>query len=251
MLVVCGCTASELSVSTPAGGGGPDASLADALTTAARSDLTVTEAELVEIVVGPQALSEEYRVAGFTVDDPNGTGRVDDRWYPPRIVSTESSSQVDSAPVPTVAAGFVPGDPRTPIDAGDGLEAQRDLLEASQQLSISVFVLDDAEQRDQLSSVMLDSYDGGDDADSFAREMFGNPERSPAYPAGYPGTSMEIDVFGSRNVFHQYDVGERVILVVAISAGGLLSENREELDESLAHDAIEAQVARLRDLGYG
>lgn len=215
--------------------------------------------ELADLIVAPGALGDRMQLAFLQVDDPNGTGRVDGRWYPPRVRNEDCAIRVDTPPVPSVAAAFVPGDPDEWL--GDGAFAgQNALLEAPLSVSIQALVFDDSSQRDGLADAMVEFYgtmgalecdalgSGGGAVSAFV----GDAVEVPVHETGFPGFAFQVDGFASKSLVSQYSVGERVLLTVAVSGDNLFSgtADRTDPDPSLARRATEAELARLKAKGF-
>ena len=140
LLVGCGGKGKSAATSAPSS---PFAgsSVLDSLDEAAEAEYDDSSRGLLDLLVGPSALAG-HRLVLVQVDDPNGNGRIDGRWYPPRIVRSACSVKLDNAPMPLAGAAFVPGDPSVAPTAGQ-LQASRELLEAPYSVSLSVQVFDE------------------------------------------------------------------------------------------------------------
>ena len=215
--------------------------------------------ELADLIVAPGALGDDMQLARLEVDDPNETGRVDGRWYPPQVRTEDCAIRVDTPPMPSAAAAFIPGDPDVLL-GDNGFAGQQSLLEAPLSVSIQLQVFDDSSQRDGLADAMVEFYRTmgtleceamGSVADDLTSELLGNAVEAPLHDTGYPGFAFEIDGLAANSLVSQYSVGERLLLTVVVSSGSLLSEEAQPSrpDASLARQAIEAEIARLEAKG--
>ncbi len=218
-----------------------------------------SERSLVGLLVAAEAIGAGLRLVDVSVDDPNGNGRIDGRWYPPRVRRTDCRIEVDTAPAPLSAATFVPGE--------GWLVARSELLDvitdAEFTLSVQIVVFDEASQRDEFAAVMVEFYDQMatfDCADmdldveigSVSGSLIGERRAVEPYETGYEAYALETDTLVSSNYTSQYAVGDTVLLVVALSGRFFDPEEPgEPLSKEIAHRAIDAQITRLETLGYG
>ncbi|CAN5608022.1 hypothetical protein BH24ACT5_BH24ACT5_13990 [soil metagenome] len=114
---------------------------------------------LAGLVVGPREVGN-YRLVSFASNDPNGNGRIDGRWYEPRIRTGDCSIEVDSAPIPTVEATFIRGNPVDPLSGDDLFANTQALMQTERSIGIRIQVFDDVGQRDAMALVMIDSTAG-------------------------------------------------------------------------------------------
>lgn len=109
-----------------------------------RSTLTTSAIELAGLLPSPDAIGA-FHLGDLQVDDPNGDGRIDGNWYPPRVLRQECSAKVDAAPGPYAVAVYVPGSET--LGKADPTAAFS-LLSAAIAVQVQVQVFDDASQRD-------------------------------------------------------------------------------------------------------
>jgi hypothetical protein len=224
--------------------------------------------ELAALVVSPAALLDEMRLALLQVDDPNGTGRVDGRWYEPRLRTQDCAINVDTPPVPSASAAFVPGDPTEKL-GDDTFAATQALIEAPRSVNIQILMFDEASQRDGLADVMIEFYRSMDDLECEAFPsgggeltdlLLGDMEEVSPYDTGFPSFAFESEGLRGRSLVSQYAVGDRVLLTVSVTTGGLGSADPDdpdadapdvpEPDPGLAHLAIQAQIDKLEAAGF-
>jgi len=221
--------------------------------------------ELADLLLAPAAFPDGMRLAQLQVDDPNGTGRIDGRWYDPRLRTQDCAINVDTPPMPTAQAVFIPGDPAEKL-AGDDLFASQDaLLEAPLSLGIEIQMFDEATQRDGFAEVMIEFYrsmgdlecdafgSGLGDGDEVTDLLVADMTEVDLYDAGYPGFAFETDGLQGHALVSQYSVGDRLLLTVSVGAGGFGSSDAGEVDEvdpQLARLAIQSQIDKLAAAGF-
>lgn len=196
---------------------------------------------LVDLMIAPSELSAQYRQTILQVDDPNGNARIDDRWYEPRLITEDCAYRTDVAPVPSVGASFVPGDP-----ALSTTNSPFEAMQADHSVSIQIHLFDDSEQRDQFSAVVKEAYTYQSTWDcEFLASMF-DADLVDAPDIGYPGFGVrDAGLVGASYQF-QYDVGERTVLIASIGA-----PEQDEVDSGLLDEFLELQVAKLQRNGLG
>jgi hypothetical protein len=113
--------------------------------------------EIADLLLPPASLGQ-YRVAAMSVDDPNGDGRIGDRWYPPRVRSGDCSISIDAAPIPSAGVTYVPGRPTT-VWSGARAGQLEAITESDVMINVGVFVFDDSVQRDAYRDAMLELYE--------------------------------------------------------------------------------------------
>lgn len=217
------------------------------------------EQTLLGLLAGPRAVGDGVRLGQVVVDDPNGTARVDGRWYPPRIQTSNCRFSVDNAPIPTAGAMFVPGDPDEGLSE-DPFEQLPELMGAPHTISVQVQLFDDAVQRDEFASTMEEFFamlgdfecdvGGAPGLGDGLFDLFGKATEVELYDVGVPGSSVQIDGLTPAHI-SQYLVGETVLLTVSVS-GGMFGAMRDTPppDPAIARRAIDAQIARLEAMGY-
>jgi len=206
-----------------------------------------SERVLLELIVPPTAFDDGLRLAVVQVDDPNGNGRIDDRWYPPRVVLDECSIKTDQAPMPRAAASYVPGDPDE--EPANQLEASQMLMQAPFTIGVTIQVFDTAEQRDGMADTMAEFYETvqGGDLDCGLSGLFGDVEQVEAFDAGHPGFGFVTEqMLGGAATTLFYSIGDRLLLTIGLSDGGPLAEDDAEGPaDDLFERAVDAQVAWL------
>jgi hypothetical protein len=231
----------------------------DGLQPAKRSEYESSEHALGELVVAPSAVSDEITLGALEIDDPNGNGRIDDRWYPPRVRESDCAVNVDLAPVPTVAVAFIPGDPTEPLD-DSAFGGSMALLEAPYKVAITVQLFDEASQRDALAETMQEfwaTWDEGLDCEGFGpgsgpAQLLGDLEAVDPVATEYPAVDIESgNGLMGRTTAGLYSVGDRVLLTVALTEGGPGSEDGAGPDSTLLERAVHAQIAQLEAAGLG
>jgi hypothetical protein len=226
-----------------------DSALA-ALSPTADSEYEGSRKELAELLIAPARVGE-FRLIGLVADDPNGNGRIDGRWYPPRLRTGNCQLQVDAAPIPSATATFAPGAPNTQMP--ENTFALTNLtMKADVVIGVGVQLFDDATQREEYVQAMREFY-----ADSWTMgcENSADPpddrlEEVDAHPSDYPSFSFAGRLgFNLMRVSH-YSVGDRVLLTVTAQAG-ILARKKEVPSDDIAAAAIDAEIARLVELGFG
>lgn len=240
-----------------------DVSGASALDAVAADELASydeSEQKLAALIISPHALDEDLQLVALQIDDPNGTGRIDGRWYPPRVLRNECAINVDQAPLPTAATAFIPGDPDT-LFGGASMDTPGAILRASYTVSITVQLFDEPSQRAELISTMGEFYDAmgeGLECDSIGATggnltdaLLGDFERFEPIDVGYPGYGIETNSMTGHGRANVYSIGDRVLLTVAINEpSDLLDAEGPSLDASLARRVILAEIARLESQGF-
>jgi hypothetical protein len=218
--------------------------------------------ELAELIVSPGTLANDMQLVVFQVEDPNDTGRIDGRWYPPRVRTEDCAMRVDAPPVPSVSAAFVPGDPEERL-GDDVFAGPQALMEAPLSVSIQTLVFDDSSQRDGLADAMVEFYRtmgeldceamGSGAGGDFPSALLGDVVEVPLYETGFSGFAFELDGLMANSLVNQYSVGERVLLTVTVAGSTLAAEaaERRDPDPALARRAIDAEIARLQARGLG
>jgi hypothetical protein len=269
MAVLAGC----------GGGGGPrsaadgtGATSSDATTGAANSTgsalggtdaatYDASQRELADLLIGPRAVGQ-YRLVLVKVDDPNHDGRVDGRWYPPRVLSESCQVRADNAPIPGAAAAFIPGDPNTPVSA-NSQTASTDMFEAPRSIGVQIQLFDDSSQRDSFANMMEDLYRAmsalkpgssqcgvGASGGSAIAEL----KETTAHATGYPGYAVKGRLVIAPVAVIHYRVGERVLLTVTLQLGVATLKDLKsttEIDTRLVEPVIDAQIERLKSKGLG
>jgi len=142
-------SAEELAAAIDAFGPGQDQTHAqrsalDSLTESRQSELDDSETVLGALLPSPDGFGS-FRLADLQLNDPNGDGRIDGNWYPPRVLREECSTKVDSPPGPAAEAIYVPGGG----DLGDANPmAVLEAIGAALVVTVQVQVFDEAAQRD-------------------------------------------------------------------------------------------------------
>jgi hypothetical protein len=215
--------------------------------------------DLADLIIPPTAVGGGLRLAALEVDDPNGTGHIDGRWYPPQVRNEDCSIKVDTPPIPTAAAVLVPGDPDELL-SDDPFAGPRDLLEAPFTVGIQAQLFDEPSQRDGLAGAMVEFYETmgdlqceqmGSAGEQVGESLVGEAESVPPYDTGFPGAAFEAESLLATSLVSQYAVGDRVLLTVTVSGNNGLSneDDRTAPDPALAHVAIDAEIARLESKG--
>jgi hypothetical protein len=212
---------------------------------------------------------EDLRLVGLQVDDPNGNGRLDDRWYEPRLRTENCAVNVDAPPMPYASASFVPGDPAEEFGGSTSFDAMEEMLDAETTVGIEVRLFDDATQRDAYAAAIVELYGvmgdiecdfgdfgdeiedaGGPDSESVTDMLMADIEEVELYDIGHPGYAFESDGMQGKALVSQYEVGERVLLIVSVSKPGLgSSSSGGSPDPALAHFAIDVELAQLDAAG--
>jgi hypothetical protein len=249
-----------------------EGSVLDAVSADHRATLDTSAQELAGLLVAPVALApagDELRLVGLQVDDPNGNGRLDDRWYEPRLRTRDCAMDVDAPPVPYAAASFIPGDADEQFDGDTSFDAMEEMIDAETVVGIEVSLFDDATQRDALAATRVELYEamgdfecdfgdfgdevedaGGPDAGEMADMLMGDMREVELYDVGFPGVAYETDGMQGTTLMTEYLVGDRVLLGVSVSTPGLGSDNPGgSPDPALLHLAIDAELAKLSAAG--
>jgi len=214
----------------------------DSLTQSRQSQLDQSETVLGALLPSPDGFGS-FRLSTFQVDDPNGDGRIDGNWYPPRVLRQECSAKVDGPPGPFAVANYMPGEG----DLGEANPmAVMDAIGAAMVVGVQVQVFDEAAQRDGWFQANNDFY------------------RDPTFTCGgreitvqsYRESELETetltavvfeldDAFFGRGATAWAAVGDRVLLSVSVG-----SNNPEapwiskDLEQSL-EGALEVALNRL------
>lgn len=249
-------------ITTPAAnhnGGEAAQTLLDAVAPDTAGDYDESERELLSLLVGPAQVGNSYRLLSVTVDDPNGTGRIDDRWYPPRLRTEDCRVSVDTAPIPTAVASFIPGDPSDLWSKDDSFNAVEQAMKASHQLGIQLQLFDNASQRDAAADVMDDFYRALPGLEcsttgpltSLGGMLGTETVEVDAYDTGYPAVAFHATSMFGDAVTAQYEVGDSALLTVSVAHSELAGADGPEPSIELATTAIDAQISVLRDNGLG
>lgn len=224
------------------------------------------DAELASLLMDPRDLSTELRLLTLVVDDPNGDAMIHDRWYPPRVVSDVCNANLDTAPVPSVGAAFVPGHPSSVLASTGQPSDIRALGEAPFVVSVMIQLLDTSEQRDSLAEATANLFLKMDfsECDLFSNLDEDLPDEASSMldisvvsisgpDTGYPLSAFEIHSFqATRN--YQYLVGERVLLTVSLAEAllpGSEGLSLDEIDPEILNEVISTQIDRLVEAGLG
>lgn len=232
-------------------------------------EFTESEAALASLLLPAAEIPVPHWMFFVDVIDPNGDGSVGEFWSPPRVLGNTSRGggcgiELDVATTPVVAGGYVEGDPSAP--PSPPAEASIELFEASASLGITIVVLDNAEQRDQLvdghlaflaamsagvcTFVSFSETFGLEDDEFDVRTDLGGelfPDVSTFEPAdvGYPAWGINLEGGmsgdGERRI---YAVGDR--LYVDLSYGSTFL-NRSDEDPALSPDELDVVARRLID----
>lgn len=254
-----------------------DASAAD-LTT---QRFTQSERELADLLLPPAVLPVPHRLIQLAVEDPNGDGLIGEYWYPPRILENDCSVRVDQAPTPIAVGAYIVGDPDLAVPSA--VEMLSLSIEAPSSLTITITMLDTAEQRDALLETNLlflteslsgmdcdmtsqleglaEAFDLSDNPfegqDPLVEEFFdsamGDLGQFEPYDPGYPGWGLTLQGLFGTGTTSLYAVGDRIMLSVA-NARQLVSAQAGEplsLDPVAYATVIQAQVDRLVAQGFG
>lgn len=230
----------------------PGASSLDVIGSDVLDGLDDSQRAIAALVVSPHDLGDALRIGQLQVDDPNGNGRIDGRWYPPRVQEADCSIRVDNAPIPTVGAAFVPGDPDTAIDT-DQFASLEVLTEAAYTVSVSIQLFDDATQRDEMAATMRAFYDAANDGSSCATGFLGDLTYIDPIETGYPAFALSSDGLLAAGTTGMYSVGDRVLLTVAVAEGRFhpAVENPPQPPDNLMQVVVEAQIVQLEEAGLG
>lgn len=198
----------------------------------------------------PPATYGEFALAGVIVDDPNGTGRIEGRWYPPRIKRSDCATSIDSAPIPTVAASYVPGRP-TEVFSGESIGITTEVVGAEEIVNITIQLFDEASQRDEMFAVVDEQYRTGFQVDC---ALGGMQDLVDAVPldaiAGQPDSSVyEVAQIGFNGFVVLAPIGDRLLLQLGVGEGfggaGGPTPDRSDLDEVAADQIARLETATL------
>jgi hypothetical protein len=247
-----------------------EGSVLDAVATDHLETLDASAQELAGLIVAPAVLGsgsagsggEELRLIGLQIDDPNGNGRLDDRWYAPRLRTEDCAVNVDAPPMPYAGASFIPGDPAEAFDGDTAFDTMEEMFDAETTVGIEVRLFDDAAQRDAFAATMVEFYgamgdfecdfgevgggdgDGGMDSGAVSDMLVADMAEVELYDVGHPGVAYETSGMQGETLLSQYEVGERVLLAVSVSTPGLgSSDPGGSPDPALAHFAIDAELS--------
>jgi hypothetical protein len=220
-------------------------SVLDVLDDHALGDHDRSEQALLRLVTAPESFDDGLRTAAVQVDDPNGNGRVDGHWYPPRVVTGECEIKTDQAPMPRSAASFIPGDPADrPLEQ---FEASRALLEAPYSVGVSVQVFDDAAQRDGMAATLREFYDAVQgDLECGLDSLFGDVEPVEPVDIGPPGFGFRSEPLIGTATTYLYSVEDRVLLTVGLTLGPAAEDDPAKGPApDLLERAVRAEAALL------
>lgn len=222
---------------------------------------TFSEGEryLASLVVSPSEVAsldsaDPFRVSLVQVDDPNGNTRIDGRWYEPRLLKGDCAFKTDQAPIPTVKANFVPGEP-----SQSTAEDQFAAMQAPIVFSLELYLFDTPFQRDSFAELMREAtFYTNDmecsmfDGDESRSRLFPTIEERPSIEVGHPGFGMHTtSTFGS-GLNYQYSVGEWLLLRVGTGSMGMgEDDSKMELEAADIEPFLNAQIAQLEKAGLG
>jgi hypothetical protein len=225
----------------------PETSALDALEVDFGKTFEGTEHDLATMLIGPRSVGE-YQLVAMAVDDPNGTGKIDGRWYPPRLVGDCMGLKVDTAPMPSASASFVPGDPDIRL-GNDRFEGAKAAMTSPHTVTIAVQVFDDATQRDAFAATTEEFYSSGE---TMGCAIIGEMKTVSAYDIGYPAYAVAGRFLVTPAALTQYRIGDRVLMTAGVQLGLMRKDGaNDEVDASIAYAAIDAEVTRLKKLGFG
>jgi hypothetical protein len=236
-------TTTSGAVETPTTRGG---SVLDVLDQEDLADHPVNELPLLELVTAPVVFDDGLRVATVQVDDPNRNGRVDGRWYPPRVVVDECQIKTDQAPMPTASASYIPGDPD---DGPLGQLAAADaMLDAPYSIGVTVQLFDTAEQRDGMAATMKEFFETvkGGDLDCGLDGLFGDVQWVEPVDVGHPAFGVRSEPLISKTTSYLYSIGTRILLTVGQSLGPIAQDDAGKGPaDGLLERTVRAEVALL------
>ncbi|MCP3883320.1 MAG: hypothetical protein GY701_33695 [Sulfitobacter sp.] len=235
-------------------------SVLDYLDPTEAADYQGARAELAGLLLLPTGIPGDHHLNTLNVDDPNGTGRIDQFWYPPRLLRRDCRIEVDTAPIPSATATYTPGRASETITS-NGIAQQFEILEAPYLLGISIQTLDSPDQRDALAETMIEFYQqlasldcGSTEAETVAGAMLGPTTEIDAPDTGYPAFAAELQNIFATTLTYQYAVGDHILLTITLQPGAahqIINGEETPLDRAIATAAINSQIARLQTAGHG